>query len=87
MNEKKEILLDLLSQRAIYGLNETEQKKLDELMKNHPEFLDDESFELTAAYVNLASLERVEPMPDFLKNRILADAGKFLRPKPRRNRK
>ena len=77
MNESKEKLLDLLSRRAIYGLSETEQENLDELIKTHPEFLDDESFEMTAAYVNLASLERVEPMPDILKNRILADAGNF----------
>ena len=77
MNETRERLLDLLSQRAIYGLNDSEQKQLDELMKTHPEFLDDDSFELTVAYVNLASLGRVESMPDSLKNRILADAENF----------
>lgn len=76
MNEEtKEILFDLLTKQAIYGLDEAEQKQLEELSKN-ANFRIDDSFDIAAAAVGLADLE-IEPMPEHLNSKILALADNY----------
>lgn len=71
----EERLLDLLSKKAVYGLNEEETKQL-ELLLN--EFEDDGSFDLTAAAIAMVDLNTNQPLPDHLKAKILADADRVL---------
>jgi len=71
----EEQLLDLLSKRAVYGLNEEEKKQLDLVLN---EFEDDSSFDLAAAAISMIDLKTTEPLPDHLRSKILADAGRIL---------
>ena len=77
MNEQaQEILFDLLTKRATYGLDAAEQKQLDELAVS-ADYHVDESFEITAAAIGLSELEMNEPMPAHLYSKILAGANDF----------
>lgn len=72
----EELLLDLLSKKAVYGLSEAEQKQLDEL--SAPSGREDGSFELAAAAISMIDLKTDEPLPDHLRTKIMADAEKIV---------
>lgn len=73
----KERMLDLLTDQVLFGLNEEELAELKELEKFYPDLKDDNSFELTASAIGLTNLNELEPMPDHLRTKILADATAF----------
>ena len=76
MNEEiQEILFDLLTKQATYGLDAAENGQLEELSAN-ANFRIDESFDLAAAAIGLADLE-IEPMPVHLNSKILALADNY----------
>ena len=75
--ENQERLLDLLTEKEIYGLNEEKQKELERLIKQFPEWQNDESLALTATAITLSVVKTDEPMPASLKSKILADSEKF----------
>lgn len=75
--EKQERLLDLLTQRETAGLSKEENRELEELLTQFPDWKDDDSFALTAAAINLSSIEAEEEMPANLQARILANAEQF----------
>lgn len=74
--EEKEKLLDLLTQRAVYGLSADEQRELDD-MQVDATYRDDVSFELAAAAIAVTEIDAREEMPAHLKSRILASAGDY----------
>lgn len=77
MSERsKERMLDLLTDQVLFGLSEEELAELNELEKLYPQFKDDNSFELAASSINLTNL-KVEPMPEHLRSKVLADADVF----------
>ena len=77
MEQDKEKLFDLLSEQAIYGLNEEQIDELRRLEKDFPELRDDVSLELAAAQLALSDLQVDEPLPAALRSKILADADEF----------
>ena len=78
MNEEmNERMLDLLTRKAIYGLNADEERELTELQKQSGSEDESFSFELTAAALSMADLDNGEPMPASLQSRIAADADKY----------
>ena len=82
MNENmEEIMLDLLCKKAVYGLDEREERQLAELEQKFGGESQSQSFELTAAAIGMSNLDMSEPMPAHLKSRILADAEKFFEAK------
>ncbi|CAN5116034.1 hypothetical protein BH20ACI1_BH20ACI1_09500 [soil metagenome] len=76
-NEKKERLLELLSDQAIFDLNEEELMELEQLKKQFPDWKNYASFELTAAAIGIANIKMVA-MPDSLRTKILNNAEDFL---------
>jgi len=67
-------LHELLADRAVQGLEPEEQAELNALLAQAPE-LDDDSFERTAAAIDLSlSGSEFEPLPVHLSDRIAADA-------------
>ncbi len=74
---KKERLLELLADNALFGLNETESKELKNLQKEFPEFKEDSSFEKAALAINLSNLDTNQEMPHNLQAKILRDADIF----------
>ena len=80
MNEKnKERMLDLLTDQVLFGLNAGELAELKELENLFPEFKGDNSLELTASAIGINSLESIEPMPNHLRAKILANADNFFK--------
>jgi len=75
--DREEILLDLLVKEATEGLTEAERRQLDEMTAGS--LNRDDSFELTAAALTLASLDTVEPMPSHLRARIEDAADDWFR--------
>jgi len=73
--EQRELLFDLLSKKAVYGLDQSEQSQLEEM---GPGAADAEfrSLEITAAAISMAGLTEDEPMPAHLFSKILANADK-----------
>jgi len=71
--EQRELLYDLLTKKAVYGLDEAEQRELDEF---DAAIVTDEfnSLEITAAAIGLAGLADEEPLPPHLFSKIAADA-------------
>ncbi len=67
----EERLLELLSQRAVEGLSPGETAELREQLAAHPK-VDADMFDEAAAWVALATLEQVEPMPEALCQKITA---------------
>ena len=80
MNEeqKNEQLFDLLAKKAIYGLDESEARELASFDGESTE-LEFRSLEITAAAITMAGLESEEPMPSFLRERILDSGEEFIR--------
>lgn len=72
-SEDKDKLFDLLTRKAVYGLDEADQRALDEL---DPEIAEREliTLELTAAAISIAGLDTSEPMPAHLRQQIAEDA-------------
>ena len=74
--EQKELLLDLLTQKALYGLTEAEQAQLDQLDDGSAE-LEFRSLEMTTAAIGMAGLDEIEEMPAHLRSIITANYEKF----------
>ena len=74
-DETNDILLDLLTKKAIYGLDEAEQRQLEELDPGTAD-LEFESLEMAAAAINMAGVDN-EPLPAHLRTAILAGADKY----------
>ncbi len=73
--EIQEILFDLLTKQATYGLDEAEQRQLEKLAAN-ANFRIDDSFDIAAAAIGLTEID-VEPMPAHLHSKILASAESY----------
>ena len=58
--EQNEILFDLLTKKAIYGLDEAEQRDLDDLDQDTAD-AEFRSIEITAAAISIAGLTGKEP--------------------------
>lgn len=83
MNEEmNEVMLDLLTKKAVYGLNDEEAKQLDMLQREAGVADESLSFELAAAAIGSASVDVKERMPASLRARILADAPKHFYASP-----
>jgi anti-sigma-K factor RskA len=74
--QDKEKMLELLSDKAIFGLSDEELAELAELEKDFPA-LNDDSFELAAASIGMLNLDTNEPMPAHLRTKIASDAEKY----------
>ena len=71
-------LLELLADRATLGLDVEEDRQLQQLLSEHPDF-DESCMERVAADVQLALLPNaVEPLPAGLHARIKSDAPRHL---------
>jgi hypothetical protein len=81
MNEQEKIrLLELLSDKEIFGLDEAEASELARLEKDFPEFVAVEigdSLEFSAMAISLANLDTSEPLPAHLRAKIIADSEKY----------
>lgn len=81
MNEQEKVrLLELLSDREIFGLDEAEASELAKLEKDFPEFEAAQiadSLEFSAMAVSLANLDTSEPLPAHLRAKIIADSEKY----------
>ena len=83
MNEQEKIrMLELFSDKAIFGLDEAEFAELAELEMNFPELQDESaklahSLEFSATAIGLANLDTSEPLPAHLRSKILADSEKY----------
>lgn len=75
--EKQERLLDLLTEQAVCGLDEQNQKELNDLIKLFPEWQNDESLSLTATALALSAVNKDEKMPAHLRTKILAESDRF----------
>jgi hypothetical protein len=75
-DNKKERMLDLLTDEVLFGLDEKERNELRELEKLFPELRNDNSLELTASAIGFSNLP-IEPLPDHLREKILAGANNF----------
>jgi anti-sigma-K factor RskA len=74
--ERREMLLDLLTKQALYGLSDNERAEMERLRN---ELGDDsgDSFDLAAAAVGLIDIDASEPMPKNLRSRVAADAERY----------
>lgn len=78
MNENmEEIMLDLLCKKAVYGLDDNEERRLVQLERELGRESQSQSFELTAAAIGIADLDTSPVMPSHLQSRILADAENY----------
>jgi hypothetical protein len=75
--DNKDRIMNLLADRAIQGLSQEELSELNELLQKYPEW-DNPYLDLTAAAVNLADIEIDEPLPDELRQRIMANAFQYV---------
>lgn len=75
--ERKEKMLNLLADKAIFGLNDFELAELEKLSQEFPKLANDASFEKAAAAFNVLNLETEEKLPANLSRKILADAENF----------
>lgn len=75
------MLFDLLTKKAVHGLDDAEQRQLDEI---DPGWANREfrTLEMTAAAINMAGVEVDEPLPEHLYSKVAADAGKYLGTEP-----
>ncbi len=71
-----EKLNDLLTDRALHGLSDDEQRELEKLNAQYPE-LDEAEFERAAAAIQLTEAMKPEPLPKHLRSKIIADAEEF----------
>lgn len=75
-DDARELMLDLLYKKAASGLEGHEERQLAELQEQAG--VDDESlsFELTAASIAMAGVDKIDEMPASLREKIAADAEK-----------
>lgn len=71
--EQRDRFFDLLTNKAVYGLTEEEQRELDQFDQEMVE-MEFRSLEKTAAAISMVGLEVDEPLPTHLFNRIADDA-------------
>ncbi|MBK7391707.1 MAG: anti-sigma factor [Chloracidobacterium sp.] len=74
--EQKDIFFDLLTKKAIYGLDAAEQDQLDAMDPGNAE-LEFNSLEMAAAAISLMGADN-DPMPASLRSKIIADANAFV---------
>lgn len=74
--EDRELYLDLLTKKAISGLDDNEEARLNEISESG-QTGELYSLEMTAAAINMAGLAE-EPMPAHLYTKISADAGQYI---------
>lgn len=79
-DEKKERMLELLSDQAIFDLNKDELMELEQLKNQFPDWKNFASFELTAAAIGISNLKTIE-MPEKLRAKILDNAENYFSPK------
>ncbi len=83
MNEQEKVrMLELFSDRAIFGLDKAELAELAKLEKDFPELQTDaaelaHSLEFSAMAISLANLDTSEPLPANLRSKIIADSQKY----------
>lgn len=77
-NMKKERLLELLADKAIFGLDADDARELETLSQEFPEFRDDHSLESAAAAVNLNAISEPEELPANLRSKILTESRKHV---------
>lgn len=78
MNEiDDEKLIELLSQRAIYGLNSAEEH---DLISTFPEWKDDFSFDTAVSAIDLANLDLSEELPKHLQTKVLNTSEEWFAP-------
>jgi hypothetical protein len=75
--EQRDMLYDLLTKKALHGLDEAEQRQLDELDPGWGKH-ELSSIEATAAAINMAGIETDEPLPQHLYSRIAAEAANYV---------
>ena len=75
--EQKEKMLNLLADRALFGLGEAELAEFEQLANEFPALSDDNSFELAAAAFSLVDLQASELLPAHLSAKISAQAEKL----------
>ena len=75
--DQKELIFDLLTKKAIYGLDEAEQRMLDGF---DSEMIEAEyiSFEAAAAAISLIGIDTDEQMPVHLRSKILDEANRYV---------
>ncbi len=73
----RERMLELLSDRAVFGLSEDEASELETLALQFPELAAEDSFEMAAAAFSIEALGRIEELPENIRRRIEASAGEF----------
>ena len=75
--EQHELLFDLLTKKAVYGLDDAEQNELDRI---DPGNADDEfySLEMTAAAISMVNFSVDEQMPSGLAEKIAANASTWV---------
>ncbi|CAN5368598.1 hypothetical protein BH20ACI2_BH20ACI2_17590 [soil metagenome] len=76
--EQKDQFFDLLTMKAVYGLDEESQRQLDEFDQDAAE-MEFRSLDKTAAAISMIGLEANEALPQHLFAKIAADAGQHVR--------
>ncbi len=76
MRDPRDRLQELLACRATQELDASEKKELVQLLQDHPDWAAD-SFELTAASLELALNEQSPPLPESLRRKVAADARQY----------
>lgn len=66
----RERMLELLADRAIFGLDKSEEAELRELEVRFPELASDVSFDRAAAAYSLSTIGTIEEMPASLRSRL-----------------
>jgi hypothetical protein len=74
--QQKDKMLELLSDKATFGLSDAELAELAQLEKDFPE-LNDDSFEFAAASIGMLNLDTSEPLPAHLRTKIAANAEQY----------
>jgi hypothetical protein len=77
---ERERMLELLADRAIFGLSDAERKELDALGEKFPELASDDSFEVAASAFSLSTVGDEVQIPAALRAKLDADALDFWGP-------
>lgn len=75
-NANHEQLTDLLADRAVQPLSEAEVRELERLLASTAE-TDETQFERAAAAIHLTEAMKPEALPEYLKQKVIADANQF----------
>jgi anti-sigma-K factor RskA len=77
MEKDRERMLELLADQTLFGLTDVEKAELENLKNRFPEFKDDNSFEMSAATINLINLRTEDSLPADLQAKLEASAQEF----------